>query len=241
MLTIDDVDAVVFDILGTLVDHDGGLRAAITGLTGGAGDPDDLLARWHRHVAGEHARVVSGERPYATADVLDREAAEAVVAHAGGPAPTEDALVAAAHVMRGLHAWPDTVALLDALAARVAVIGLSNADRTTLLRMNAHAGLRWHAALSTETVASYKPDPAVYRLAIAHAGRPPERVLMVAAHAWDLRGAAAAGLRTAYLDRPGADPPAPGDRFDHRAGSAAELLALLGVTPERDQAGTRAV
>ena len=69
--------------------------------------------------------------------------------------------------------------------------------------MNAAAGLRWHTALSTEAVRSYKPDPAVYRMAIECADRPPERMLMVAAHAWDLRGARAAGMRTAYLHRPG--------------------------------------
>jgi len=33
-------------------------------------------------------------------------------------------------------------------------------------------------------------------------GLPPEQVLMVAAHANDLRAAAAAGLRTAYVHRP---------------------------------------
>jgi 2-haloacid dehalogenase len=209
------VDTVVFDVLGTLVDQVGGLREVVAGRVP---DVEAAVARWQEHVAAEHRRVVAGERPYVPADVLDREAARAVLG--------DDRLDDAAAVTERLRAWPDTAALLDDLAARHEVVALSNADHTTLLRLSAHAGLRWHAAISTEAVRSYKPDPAVYRLALERVARPPERVLMVAAHAWDLRAARAAGMRTAFLDRPGADAPAPDDRFDHHLASAAELVAL---------------
>ncbi|WP_181791880.1 HAD hydrolase-like protein, partial [Streptomyces phytophilus] len=56
--------------------------------------------------------------------------------------------------------------------------------------------------------------PEVYRLAAEAADCPPERVLMVAAHAWDLRAARENGLRTAYVPRPVGDPPAETDEFD---------------------------
>lgn len=52
---------------------------------------------------------------------------------------------------------------------------------------------------------------------------------MVAAHAWDLRGAREAGLRTAYVARPVGDPPASSDRFDLHATGLAELADRLGV------------
>ncbi|MFC5138065.1 haloacid dehalogenase type II [Actinomycetospora rhizophila] len=210
------VDTVVFDVLGTLVDQVGGLREVVAGRVP---DVEVAVARWQEHVAAEHRRVVAGERPYVPADVLDREAAREVL----GEDPP-----AAAAVTGRLHAWPDAATLLDELAASHEVVALSNADHTTLLRLSAHAGLRWHAAISTEAVRSYKPDPAVYRLAIERVSRPPGRVLMVAAHAWDLRAARAAGMRTAFLDRPGADAPAPDDRFDHHLAGADELVALLG-------------
>ncbi|MEJ2861717.1 haloacid dehalogenase type II [Actinomycetospora flava] len=210
------VDTVVFDVLGTLVDQEAGLRDAIRGLVP---DVAAAVAGWQGYVAAEHRRVVAGEREYVPADVLDREAAGVVVG--------EGDLDALAGVTGRLHAWPDTAELLERLAARYEVLALSNADHTTLVRLCAHAGLRWHTALSTEAVRSYKPDPAVYRLAIERVGRPPERILMVAAHAWDLRGAQAAGMRTAFLDRPGADPPGPADRFDHHLAGADELVALL--------------
>jgi 2-haloacid dehalogenase len=50
---------------------------------------------------------------------------------------------------------------------------------------------------------------------------------MVAAHAWDLRGAQAVGLRTAYVRRPVGDPPLATDSFDHHADGLADLVTAL--------------
>ena len=96
-----------------------------------------------------------------------------------------------------------------------------------MLRLNAHAGLRWHQALSAEAARTYKPAPEVYRLAVETAARPPERLVMVAAHAWDLRGAQAVGMRTAYVQRPVGDPPSVSDRFDWHVQNLSELADHL--------------
>jgi 2-haloacid dehalogenase len=58
-------------------------------------------------------------------------------------------------------------------------------------------------------VHAYKPDPAVYRLALDRLALDPRRTLMVAAHPWDLRAAAAQGLRTAYIQRASEGAPEP--------------------------------
>ena len=50
--------------------------------------------------------------------------------------------------------------------------------------------------------ARYKPDLEVYRKAADLLGLAPGEVMMVAAHKGDLRAAAAAGLRTAFVPRP---------------------------------------
>ncbi|AGP56004.1 haloacid dehalogenase type II [Streptomyces rapamycinicus] len=221
MPPLHDVDTIVFDILGTLVDDTAGLRAALAELVPDPGRVDDLVTLWGRHISTEHRRIVDLERAYVPGAVLDREAAQVVVDATGLSDPAVvDTLVRAA---RQRPAWPDSADALARLGADHELIGLSNADVTALLRMNAAAGLRWHTALSTQAVGTYKPDPAVYQLAIDCAGGSPDRMLMVAAHAWDLRGAQAIGLRTAYLERPGGDPPAAGDRFDMHLGSLAEL------------------
>ncbi|MGD6740712.1 haloacid dehalogenase type II [Streptomyces sp. BH106] len=223
------IDALVFDVLGTLVDEPAGIRAGIRRLAPAIGDPDveKLLALWQQHIEREQQSVLDGGRPHLASDALDLEAARLVADAAGVDDPA--AVAELALTGRRLPPWPDTVAGLARLAERYPLIGLSNASRTALLGLNSHAGLRWHQALSAEDARSYKPDPAVYRLAVAVSGRPPERLLMVAAHAWDLRAAQALGLRTAYVARPVGDPPAPSDRFDLYADDLAGLAALIGA------------
>ncbi|MEU2388349.1 haloacid dehalogenase type II [Streptomyces sp. NPDC012461] len=223
-----EIDAVVVDVLGTLVDEPAGLRAGLRELAPSldASGIEKLLSLWQRHIAREQRDVVDGVRPYVPSDVLDLEAARLAADAAG--AGDHAAVAALARAGRRLPPWSDTVAGLALLAERFPVIGLSNASRTALLELNAHAGLRWHQALSAEDARTYKPDPAVYRLAVTVSGRPPERLLMVAAHAWDLRGAQAAGLRTAYVARPVGDPPAPSDRFDLHADGLEDLVERLG-------------
>ncbi|WP_329252743.1 haloacid dehalogenase type II [Streptomyces sp. NBC_01478] len=222
-----DIDAIVFDVLGTLVDEPAGIRAGIRQLAPSLDDfgVERLLSLWQRHIDREQRRVLDGVRPYLTTDVLDLEAARLVAEAAGVEDPA--AVASLALSARRLPPWPDTVAGLARLAERFPLIGLSNASRTALLGINAHAGLRWHQALSAEDARTYKPDPAVYGLAVTVSGRPPERLLMVAAHAWDLRGAQGVGLRTAYVSRPVGDPPIPSDGFDLHADGLAGLADLL--------------
>ncbi|AGP57938.1 haloacid dehalogenase type II [Streptomyces rapamycinicus] len=222
-----EIDAVVFDVLGTLVDEPTGIRAGIRELAPALDDSgiERLLSLWQRHIDREQRRILDGARPYATTEVLDREVARLVADTAGVDDPAAVAALAASG--RRLPPWSDTVAGLARLAGRFPLIGLSSASRTALLELNAHAGLRWHQALSAEDARTYKPDPAVYELAVTASGRPPGRLLMVAAHAWDLRGAQALGLRTAYVARPVGDPPGPSDRFDLHAEGLADLADQL--------------
>ncbi|RSN40253.1 haloacid dehalogenase type II [Amycolatopsis sp. WAC 04197] len=206
-----EIDALVFDILGTLVDEPAGIRAAVREAAPDV-DADELVRLWQGHVETEQRRIVAGERPYAPSDVLDREAAQ---------------IATKTDVVPKLSPWPDSVEGLAKLAEHHMLIGLSNASRTSLLRINAHAGLRWHLALSAEDAQTYKPDPAVYELAADVAKTKPERLLMVATHAWDLRGAQSVGLRTAYVARPVGDPPSETDRFDFHADGLADLAVQL--------------
>lgn len=224
-----EIDALVFDVLGTLVDEPAGLRAGIRRLDPSLKEAgtEPLLLLWQRHIEREQRGILDGERPYLASDALDREAAALVAEAAGVEDPA--AVAALARSARRLPPWPDTVAGLARLAEHFPLLGLSNASRTALLGINAHAGLRWHQALSAEDARAYKPDPEVYRLAVTVSGLPPERLLMVAAHAWDLRGAQRIGLRTAYVARPVGDPPTASDRFDLYADGLADLADQLGT------------
>ena len=208
------VDVVVLDILGTMVDEPGGIERGLRTLR-----PDidserrgELLEAWLSYVDEQQREVLEGRRTYVGSTALDHEAAQRVAAEIGvGDA---DAVRSLAACTQRLEPWPDSVAALDRIASRFPVVGLSNASRPALTRIGAHAGLRWHQVLSAEDAHSYKPHPDVYRLAIDDTGCAPERLLMVAAHAWDLRGAQAVGMRTAYVERAVGDPPTASDSFD---------------------------
>ncbi|WP_326762356.1 haloacid dehalogenase type II [Streptomyces phaeochromogenes] len=221
------IEVIVFDILGTMVDEPGGLRAAIRDAVPGADDAsvEQLLTVWRDHVEREQRRIAAKGRAYANTEVIDREAAQRVADRAGLTDPVAIARLATAS--QRLKPWDDSVVGLARLARRFPVLGLSNASRATLLRLNAYAQLVWHQALSAEDAQAYKPAPEVYRLALDASGCPPERVLMVAAHAWDLRGAQAVGMCTAYVRRPVGDPPASTDTFNRRSSSLDELVTEL--------------
>lgn len=222
-----DIEVVVFDVLGTMVDEPGGLRAAIRDAVPTSDDAaaDELLTVWREHVEHEQRRIVRKSRAYVNSEVIDREAARRVADRAGVTDPVVIERLAAAG--QRLKPWVDSVTGLTRLARRFPVLALSNASRADLLRLDAYAGLRWHQALSAEDAQAYKPAPEVYRLAIDAAGCPAERVLMVAAHASDLRGAQAVGMRTAYVERPVGDPPTSSDSFDWRSNSLDELVVAL--------------
>ncbi|MYS89584.1 MULTISPECIES: haloacid dehalogenase type II [Streptomyces] len=227
MTGIRDIEVVVFDVLGTLVDEPGGLRTAIHEALPASDEAavDHLLALWQQHGEAEQRRILQGLRAYASTETLDAEAARLVAGRAGLSDPAAVARLATAG--QRLPPWPDSAAGLERLARWFPLVGLSNASRTALLRLNAHAGLRWHQALSAEAARAYKPAPEVYRLALDAAGCPPERVLMVAAHAWDLRAAQAVGMRTAHVRRPVGDPPASDDAFDWRFDELDQLVGSL--------------
>lgn len=227
MSTLPDIDLVVFDVLGTMVDEPGGIKRGLRELLPGVGDAraEELVELWHRYVDEQQREMVAGRRPYADSTVVDQEAAAHVAAEAGFG--NQEAVRSLAAAALRLDPWPDSVQALGRLGSRYPVVGLSNASHAALTRINAHAGLRWHQVLSAEDARAYKPHEDVYRLAIANAGCPPERLLMVAAHAWDLRGAQALGMRTAYVERPVGDPPSASDSFDLAAKDLDDLAIQL--------------
>ena len=57
--------------------------------------------------------------------------------------------------------------------------------------------------VSVDEVRTYKPAPAVYRHVAARLDRPPGAVRLISSNPFDIVGAEAAGLRTAWVDRSG--------------------------------------
>ncbi|CAM3733709.1 haloacid dehalogenase type II [Isoptericola cucumis] len=220
----DSRPVVVVDVLGTVVDQAGSLTRRVAAATGDEQGAREVVRRWLDHVADSEREIVARRRELAPSHVLDAEALDLLVADGQLPAGAAARLVDASE---HLEPWPDAVAGLDLLAAEATVVGLSNASRRTLAGLGGRAGLRWHQVLSAQDAGTYKPAPAIYELALSSAPAGAGTPFMVAAHAWDLRAAAAAGMRTAYVPRPDGDPPRPDDAFDLSAPTLADLAARL--------------
>lgn len=85
--------------------------------------------------------------------------------------------------------------------AGVRVITLTNGSATTTTTLLHRAGLDHHVehVLSVETVHRWKPAPEPYLHAATTCSVAPERLALVAAHAWDTHGARRAGLLTGWV------------------------------------------
>jgi len=72
-------------------------------------------------------------------------------------------------------------------------------------------GIHWDAILGSEIASDYKPKPRVYLASCAAFDLAPGECMMVAAHSNDLAAAAALGLRTGHVARPGENGPGTGE------------------------------
>lgn len=108
--------------------------------------------------------------------------------------------------MRTLPPHPEVPAALRRLAGAGLRMGaLTNSPSDTAHAQLAHAGLDayFERILSVDSAQRLKPAAAVYRGAAAEFGVNPAAVRLVAAHAWDVAGAMAAGCSAAFVARPG--------------------------------------
>jgi 2-haloacid dehalogenase len=224
----DHVDAIVFDVIGTLVDEDAtwATTARQLAVESGLGDSEDLLTPWIELLDQRMTAVVEGAAPWQSHQRLVTDTARDAITEAGGKAsPAALALISS---LDGEYpAWPDVAPATAALRRDRLVAGVSNGDLDSLARLANRNAISWDVALSTSAVQTFKPAPAAYQYAIDALRLDPARTLFVAAHPWDLRAAAEHGFRTAYIARPGAERPSTEDRFDLVADDVAGLVDLL--------------
>lgn len=192
--------AVAFDIIGTSFPLDP-LRPRITAL----GLPPAGLEGWFAaSLRDAFALALTGSfAPFAK--VLEATL-DATLAEQGLTASAADrkALIDG---LRHLAPRPGAAEALSMLAdAGIAVLALTNgsaASTRTLLDRADFAAPPRHI-VSVDDVKRSKPAAEVYAHAAGVAGVKPGELALIAAHAWDIQGAHAAGLTTAYLsaDRP---------------------------------------
>ena len=222
---------LLFDVLGTLVDETRSIRAEVEAAVAAAGDDHNagrLLAdEWGRRHEALVDEIANGRAPWRSNVALRRAALDDAVAATGLGHLAADVLDDLASVGFRMRLWADSSAALRAMARSFTVVALSNGTMAELAHLSRAGDLLWHAVLSGELVEAYKPDPAIYRLALEMLGLDPAQTMMVAAHPWDLRAAATHGMRTACVSRPGAAAPSNRDRFDVYADDLHHLARQL--------------
>lgn len=139
--------------------------------------------------------------------------------------------------MRSLAAHADVVPALQRLQqAGFAMATLTNSSQDGVQAQLRHAGLDgfFQQQFSVESLRQFKPQTAVYEWAAARMGVRPSECMLVAAHGWDVAGAAWAGLRTAFVAREGQQkfPLAPAPDLDV-ADFGALAAALAGARESR--------
>ena len=227
------VRALVFDVFGTLVDWRSGVTTAFAG-AGVDGDPAELADDWRSRYAPALEDVNRGARSWSTLDDLHLATLDELLADRSASAvdeATRETLVRAWH---RLDPWPDVRDGLERLRQAHVCATLSNGHIALLIDLARHGDLRFDAILSAELAGAYKPAPQSYRTAARLLGVAPHELMLVAAHPSDLAGARAAGLRTAFIDRPdehgvGGDvvPPRSDPEADVSASDLPELAELL--------------
>lgn len=233
----DSIKALAFDVFGTVVDwrstviRDGRALGTAKGL-----DVDwaAFADAWRDGYGPAMNRVRNGELPWKTIDELHRLILDGLLerfAITGLDEAEKDDLN---RVWHRLDPWPDAVEGLTRLKSRFIIASLSNGNVALLVNMAKHGGLPWDAVLSAELAGRYKPDREVYLKAADLLGLEPAAVMMVAAHKGDLRAAAKAGLRTAFVPRPRERPNRQIDlsvdgEFDVSATDFVDLASKLGA------------
>lgn len=228
---MDGIRVITCDIFGTTVDWYTGVAEQVAKLLPDV-DAGSFTSQWREKYLPSMANVREGRRDWAYLDALHRESLDELLARHGLD-PDEDTRGRLVRAWHRLPAWPDSVPGLAQLSGRYTTAALSNGGFALLTNLVKAAHLPFDCILSAELARNYKPDASVYRTAARLLDVEPGEVLMVAAHGWDLDGARAAGLRTAFVERPeekGPDHPA--DRAedvtaDLSAGSFTELAELL--------------
>ena len=233
------IKTILFDVFGTTVDWRSSIAAELTRFARerGADDVDGgaLADRWRAGFRDLQSQIANGERAWISMDAIHREVLDAMLPELGGAGAPESEIAHLNAAWRRLAAWDDAVEGLTALKRNHVIGALSNGNMSLLIGLSKYAGLPWDCVLSTGMFGTYKPDPQIYLGAARLLDAAPSETMMVASHAYDVDGARAAGMRTAYIFRPtehGAPTKAedPGDtsRFDVVARSFTELAERLG-------------
>lgn len=193
------VRACVFDAYGTIFD----VHSAVRRHAGQIGADADAVSKVWRTKHLEYTWVRSLMRRYVdfwscTTDSLDF----ALNLHGLGERSELRGLLLDAY--RTLAPYTEVRGVLQDLQSRgIRTVILSNgtADMLRVAADSAGLGDLDLPLLSVDPAGIYKPDPAVYQLAVDFLGVDADEISFQSSNAWDIAGARAFGFRTVWINR----------------------------------------
>ena len=225
--------ALLFDVFGTTLDWWSTVKRELSAWGGEGHDWGVVANRWRSGFRSLQFSIAKGETDWMTMDNIHLTVLREILVELDKTDTPESQAQELNSVWHRLDPWPDSVEGLTLLRQDRVVGALSNGNLMMLIDNAKHSGLPWDVVLSTDMIGTSKPNPAVYEGAARLLGIPPDEIMMVAAHAYDVDGAKATGMRTAYVHRPDEHGPGHGDdhgdlsRFDIVADSFIDLHQKL--------------
>ncbi|GAB3828353.1 HAD family hydrolase [Hymenobacter jeollabukensis] len=210
---------VLFDLDDTLFDHAGTARAALEASTAPFAwaetvELNELYQRYSDILEEMHPRVLAGEFGYEEARRLRFQRLLAPYQAFADDAEA-DAFAAFhyGHYRRLRRPVAGAAPLLEALKPTYRIGIVTNNRTEEQVDKLAFLGLTHlvDALITSEAVGVTKPDPRIFRVALAQLGARPEETVLVGDN-WtaDVLGARAAGIRPVWLNRFGAECPEAG-------------------------------
>jgi 2-haloacid dehalogenase len=209
------VQAIFFDVFGTLVDWRSGVAREAKRVLQPRGHSLDWTAfadAWRAEYQPGMEEVRSGRIPFCKLDELHRRNLERFIPRFGLRDLSHDVLNELTLAWHKLDAWPDVAAALARLKPKYLLAPVSNGNISLMVDLARRNKFPWDAILGAEVAGDYKPKPRVYLAACGAFDLDPAQCMMVAAHSNDLAAAAACGLRTGHIARPDEHGPGTGER-----------------------------
>jgi len=197
------IKVCMFDQYGTVVDIQGGLTkvaAPYLEAKGWKGSPNSFVTWWRRtHFENSmiDALLHREHTPYreigfrAVCHVLDR----------CGLSYTDQEVRDLVSEIEKLECFPEVPAALERLQRKYQLVVLSNGDPDMLETAKQYHKVPFDQVISVAEANSFKPHVATYTKAAELIGLRMDEILFVANHAFDVIGAKAAGMPTAFINR----------------------------------------
>ena len=194
--------AVILDVNETML-HLGALDPLFAQWFGDPGARREWFAQTFHY-----AMTLAATREFRSFGEVGRAALTEIARRRGMSLPNDAAARLRGAVLE-LPAHHDVMPALRTLRdAGLVTAALSNNPLPVVQEQLHQAGLSplFTEIMSVDEAGALKPAPEVYDFAVRRLDLAPSSIWMVAAHGWDIAGATRAGLRGAFVARPGQSP-----------------------------------